>query len=99
MTSFILKIIALLSMLSDHCTDVFGWSAVGNDFGRLAFPLYAFMIVDSFRHLSCGAKGVEASDRVRRGGAMGWLRCGLDAMRKKTMVKLNWTNTKKDCSR
>ena len=27
---------------------------------------------------------VEVSDRVRRGGAMGWLRCGLDAMRKKT---------------
>ena len=27
---------------------------------------------------------LEVSDRVRRGGAMGWLRCGLDAMRKKT---------------
>ncbi len=27
---------------------------------------------------------VEVRDRVRRGGAVGWLRCGLDAMRKKT---------------
>ena len=27
---------------------------------------------------------VEVHDRVKRGGALGWLRCGLDAMRKKT---------------
>ena len=27
---------------------------------------------------------VEVRDRVRRGGAVGWLRCGLDAMRKRT---------------
>jgi len=27
---------------------------------------------------------VEVRDRVRRGGALGWLRCGMDAMRKKT---------------
>ena len=26
----------------------------------------------------------EVHDRVRRGGALGWLRCGMDAMRKKT---------------
>ena len=42
---------------------------------------------------------VEIQDRAKRDGALGALRCGLDAMRKKTMVKLNWTNTKKDCSR
>lgn len=32
--------------------------------------------------LDCEA--AEISDRARRGGAIGWLRCGLDAMRKKT---------------
>ena len=27
---------------------------------------------------------VEVYDKVRRDGAIGWLRCGLDAMRKRT---------------
>ena len=54
MTSLILKIFALLSMLIDHLGAVFQTQAIlsiDEIFGRLAFPLYAFMIVDSFRHL------------------------------------------------
>ena len=54
MTSFVLKIAALLSMLIDHLTAVFLTDtliSIDEIFGRLAFPLYAFMIVDSFRHL------------------------------------------------
>ena len=31
-----------------------------------------------------GCECVEVRDRVKRGGAVGWLRCGLDAMRKRT---------------
>ncbi|MBR4471972.1 MAG: hypothetical protein IKS54_11740 [Erysipelotrichaceae bacterium] len=55
MTSLGLKIIAILSMLMDHVTSVFPNEtlvSIDEIIGRLAFPLYAFMIVDSFRHLS-----------------------------------------------
>lgn len=55
MTSFILKIIALISMLADHVAAVFASETlirIDSVIGRLAFPLYAFMIVDSFHHLS-----------------------------------------------
>ena len=52
MSGFILRLIAVLTMVTDHVTDVFRLSSAGNLIGRLAFPLYAFMIVDSFRHLA-----------------------------------------------
>ena len=52
MSAFILKIIAMVSMVCDHAAGAlylpqpFLWDA-----GRLAFPLYALMLVDSYRHL------------------------------------------------
>ena len=38
------------------------------------------------REIACAldCELVEVHDRVRRSGALGWLRCGIDAMRKKT---------------
>ena len=55
MTSFILKITAMLSMIVDHVNSAFP-GILNEEFvnivGRLTFPIYAFMIVDSFRHLS-----------------------------------------------
>lgn len=38
------------------------------------------------REIACAldCELAEVHDRVRRGGALGWLRCGIDAMRKKT---------------
>ena len=51
MSSILLKIIAMLSMLSDHIATMLGLDGFWLVFGRLAFPLYAFMIVETFRHL------------------------------------------------
>ena len=51
MTAFVLKIIAMVSMLCDHCSAV---SILPESFwylGRFAFPLYAMMLVESYRHL------------------------------------------------
>ena len=55
MTSFILKIIAMITMIIDHSGDVFnpvlGFKSVYfNAIGRIAFPLFAFMIVEGYRH-------------------------------------------------
>ncbi|MBR4461929.1 MAG: hypothetical protein IKS51_05050 [Erysipelotrichaceae bacterium] len=55
MTSLILKIVAMVSMLIDHVNAAYP-GILNEEFaeiaGRIAFPIYAFMIVDSFRHLS-----------------------------------------------
>ena len=51
MTAFVFKIIAMISMTVDHCTAMFSLPAAGALIGRLALPLYAFMIVDSYNHL------------------------------------------------
>lgn len=51
MTSFILKIIAMITMFCDH----FGYAFVGhfsyfNYIGRIAFPIFAFQISEGFTH-------------------------------------------------
>lgn len=51
MTSFILKIIAMITMFCDH----FGYAFVGhlscfNYIGRIAFPIFAFQISEGFLH-------------------------------------------------
>ena len=55
MTSFVLKLIAIISMLIDHTGDTF-ISLLGpkliyfNALGRLAFPLFCFMLVQGYYH-------------------------------------------------
>ena len=51
MTSFTLKLIAMITMFIDH----FGYAIMGqfsffNLFGRLAFPIFAFQISEGFIH-------------------------------------------------
>lgn len=51
MTSFILKLIALISMLFDHTGYIlFGKFTFANYVGRLAFPIFAFQITEGFKH-------------------------------------------------
>ena len=51
MSSFIIKIIAIISMLFDHTNDVFiGHLSVFNLIGRIAFPLFSFQLVVGYTY-------------------------------------------------
>ena len=51
MTSFVLKIIAIVSMLFDHAGYIiFGKFSFMNYIGRLAFPIFAFGIAEGYTH-------------------------------------------------
>ena len=51
MTSFALKIIAIVSMFCDHFGDAFvGHFSFLNSIGRIAFPIFAFQISEGFIH-------------------------------------------------
>ena len=58
-TSFTLKIIAIISMLIDHTTvalydiipgELWDLYDIGRWIGRTAFPLFCFMIVEGYYH-------------------------------------------------
>lgn len=51
MTAFVFKVLAMVSMTLDHCAVGFGLPVAFETVGRLALPLYAFMVVDSYLHL------------------------------------------------
>lgn len=57
MSTFVLKIIAITTMLIDHIGAMFLtgdllWYAITRSIGRLAFPIFAFLIVEGFYHTS-----------------------------------------------
>lgn len=57
MSTFTLKLIAIISMLIDHVTAVLvpsdtWFHIIGRSIGRLAFPIFVFLIVEGFYHTS-----------------------------------------------
>ncbi len=51
MTSFALKIVAIISMLCDHLSyAIFGHFSILNFIGRISFPIFAFQISEGFTH-------------------------------------------------
>lgn len=51
MTSFVLKIIAVITMFCDHLGDaIYGSISPFNYIGRIAFPIFAFQISEGFLH-------------------------------------------------
>lgn len=51
MTSFLLKLIGIVTMLCDHVGDSFiGHFSFLNLIGRIAFPIFAFQIVQGYMH-------------------------------------------------
>ena len=62
MNAVILRIIAMVTMLTDHTNYLFHWSSLAEYAGRLSFPLYAFLLADSYRHLR------SDSDRMKKYG-------------------------------
>ncbi|MBQ9036355.1 MAG: hypothetical protein IJ115_02720 [Erysipelotrichaceae bacterium] len=51
MSAFILKIIAMLTMTIYHIGEVFSMPLTYRIIGRIAFPLYAMMVIDGYLHL------------------------------------------------
>ena len=51
MSAFVLKVIALISMVCDHSSYViFGRFSFLNYIGRIAFPIFAFQITEGYTH-------------------------------------------------
>ncbi len=53
MSSFVLKIIAIITMLCDHTGDaIYGHLTVFNIIGRIAFPIFAFQLTVGYKNTS-----------------------------------------------
>ena len=59
MNAVILRILAMVTMLTDHCNYLFNWSALAEQIGRLSFPIYALLLVDSYRHLRSDSQRIK----------------------------------------
>ena len=53
MSSFVIKLIAVITMFMDHFADVVvGHNSWLNYFGRIAFPLFCFQFVIGYKNTS-----------------------------------------------
>lgn len=60
MTSFVIKLIAIISMLFDHTGDIaIGHLSICNLIGRIAFPLFSFQLVVGYTHTKNIKKYIE----------------------------------------
>ena len=59
MSAFILKIIAMITMTIDHIGEVFSMPATYRMIGRIAFPLYALMVIDGYLHIKDDSRRLE----------------------------------------
>lgn len=51
MSSFVIKLIAIITMLCDHSGDaIIGHFSILNIIGRIAFPLFCFQIIIGYKH-------------------------------------------------
>lgn len=51
MSSFVLKLIAIITMFCDHFSDaIIGHFSILNIIGRIAFPLFCFQLVIGYKH-------------------------------------------------
>ena len=51
MSSFVIKLIAIISMICDHTSDaLIGHLSFWNIIGRVAFPLFCFQLVIGYKH-------------------------------------------------
>lgn len=59
MSALILKIIAMITMTIDHIGEVFSMPSTYRMIGRIAFPLYALMVIDGYRHIRHDSRRLE----------------------------------------
>ena len=58
MSALILKIIAMITMTIDHIGEVFSMPSTYRMIGRFAFPLYALMVIDGYRHIRHDSRSI-----------------------------------------